>query len=89
MNETEEASKLYRIPSLMLEQFSKEALKNVYARSHLETLALVVGKKEGNEIIATELIFPAQDCQFNSVNDKGMYLTNLTKYKNIFKEKSY
>ena len=71
MSETE-APKMYKIPSLMLDLFCEEALKNVCGRSHLETLAIVVGKKEGDEIIATELIFPAQDCQVNLVNDKGI-----------------
>ena len=75
MTETE-SQKMYKIPSLMLELFSKEALKNVWGTSHLETLALVVGKKEGDEIIATELIFPHQTCQVNTVEDKGMYLNN-------------
>ena len=82
MTETE-SQKMYKIPSLMLELFSKEALKNVWGTSHLETLALVVGKKEGDEIIATELIFPEQNCQFNLVDDKGMYLDNFRKYSNI------
>ena len=71
------SQKLYKIPSLMLELFSKEALKNKCGTSHLETLALVVGKKEGDEIIATELVFPDQTCHLTTVDDKGMYLINL------------
>ena len=69
---SQEIKKMYKIPQTMLTEFSRRALKNFGKNGkHLETLALIVGKKEGDEIIATELIFPAQDCHESWVDDKG------------------
>ena len=73
---TQKVAKMYKIPSSMLKEFSVRALKNFGngGGKHLETLALIVGKKERDEIKATELIFPAQECHESFVDDKGKSL---------------
>ena len=62
----------YHIPSNVINLFVQEALKNVGANGkHLETLALLIGRKENNRIIAEEIIFPRQTGHDSNVDDNG------------------
>ena len=62
----------YLIPSNIINVFAEEALNNVGPNGrHLETLALLVGRRENGTIIADEIIFPKQTGFESFVNDDG------------------
>ena len=63
----------YKIPKDLIDGFIKEALKNTDRNGHIESLALVAGYWNGNELIAKDLIFPKQRGTSSSVEDLGKY----------------
>ena len=70
----------YKIPKDLIDSFVKEALKNKNTNDHIETLALVVGYRSGNQLVAKDLIFPKQKGTSTSVEDLGKYLMFLKMY---------
>ena len=50
----------YEFPRVLLDHFTREALKNEDNEGHIETLALALGSKNDGIISVEELIFPSQ-----------------------------
>ena len=67
------ATIVYKIPKDLIDSFIKDALKNKGKNGHIESLALVVGHRNGNQLIAKDLIFPKQRGTSSSVEDLGKY----------------
>ena len=66
-----------------LNYFVNDALKNKEGKTHLETLAICVGKlHQENCIVVDELIFPTQTSTNVSVEDKGLSNTIFLKCLN-------
>ena len=63
----------YKVPKDLIDDFTTEALKNKDRHGHVESLALVAGHWNGNQLIANDLIFPKQRGTSNSVEDLGKY----------------
>ena len=68
----------YKIPHLVLTTFLERAANNFggsqrKGHDHVETLSLLVGKKDGEEITATEIIFPEQFGTPDYVEDLGKF----------------
>ena len=63
----------YKIPECMIKCFTEYATKNKSSvdKKHIETLAFLVGYKEDNEIIGTDLVFPKQKGAAFDVEDHG------------------
>jgi len=61
----------YKFPGILLDHFSREALKNKDEDGHIETLALALGTKDEDTISVQELIFPSQVGKDDHVEDKG------------------
>ena len=62
----------YQIPSNIINFFTEEALKNIGQNGkHLETLALLVGRRDNGVIVTEELVFPRQTGYESTVNDGG------------------
>ena len=66
----------YKIPECMIKCFTEYATKNKSSvdKKHIETLAFLVGYKEDNEIIGTDLVFPKQKGAAFDVEDHGKCL---------------
>ena len=64
----------YEIPKELIDYFTKEALKNKDGKGHVETLALVAGHLNGNQLVAKDLIFPKQNGTSSSVENLGKLL---------------
>ena len=70
----------YRIPSNIIDLFAEESLKNVGQNGkHLETLALLIGKRDQNVITTDEIIFPSQTGYDSNVNDDGKFSIQIVK----------
>ena len=75
----------YKIPHTVLTTFLEHAVNNFAANDnagsshlphhgyHIETLAFLVGIQDGEEILATEIIFPKQFGTSGHVEDLGKY----------------
>ena len=52
----------YSIPQKLITSFLEHSVNNfsTHGGQHIETLAFLVGKKDGNEVEATDIIFPQQ-----------------------------
>ena len=63
----------YSIPSDVIEKFSQVACHNRCSRTgnHIETLAYLVGHRNDNTLIATDLVFPTQVGTTTKVDDEG------------------
>ena len=61
-----------KIPSFLVDHFSAEAFKNSGDDSHVETVAIAVGRKVDANLIVTELIYPPQNETFlDKFNARG------------------
>ena len=62
------------IPQKVITSFLYHAVNNFSedGSGHVETLAFLVGKLDGNEITATEIMFPQQQGTSGHVDDSGM-----------------
>ena len=66
----------YTIPSSLLTEFAQKAIANVSSTGlQNETLAIVTGFSDGQEIMAKRLIFPKQHGSPTSCEDLGMFKT--------------
>ena len=76
---------IYEIPHAVIATFLEHAVNNFEARddstihgpvqqSHVETLAILIGTKDGENIRATDIIFPQQSGTPDLVDDKGKHL---------------
>ena len=63
----------YKIPHSFLDKFTEVSGRNYSSdgRSHVETLAYLLGHETANEIIATDLVFPDQRGHLDHVDDEG------------------
>ena len=62
-----------KIPESIVSEFVEVSSKNFSRDSgHIETLAFLVGYKNDNDVIATELIFPKQLGTPTKVDDLGI-----------------
>ena len=68
------------IPSELIDKFVSVSSNNVSKEDgkHLETLAFLSGTWENGNLIGSDLIFPKQNCQPNSVEDQGKITVNST-----------
>ena len=75
----------YKIPESMIKCFTEYAAKNKSSvdKKHIETLAFLVGYKEDNEIIGTDLVFPKQKGAAFDVEDHGKCLPTF-EYENLW-----
>ena len=66
----------YKIPESFIKCFTEYATKNKSPidQKHIETLAFLVGYKEDNEIIGSDLVFPKQRGGISDVEDHGKFL---------------
>lgn len=65
----------YKVPKDLIDDFTKEALKNKDKDGYVETLALVTGYLSGTQLIAKDLIFPKQKGTSTSVENLGKNIT--------------
>ena len=71
----------YFLPHKVLSTFLAHAVNN-FSRTdskHVETLAFVIGRRNGNEVTATDIMFPQQEGTPSHVDDSGSIITNITK----------
>ena len=62
----------YKIPTKVLESFSDICIHNVDSNgSQVETLAILIGYKDKEDLVATEIVFPQQIGSSTHVEDKG------------------
>ena len=63
----------YNLPQKVITKFLYHAVNNFSedGSGHVETLAFLVGKLDGNEITATEIMFPQQQGTSGHVDDSG------------------
>ena len=63
----------YKIPAKFIDSFLKVAAKNKSELDgrHVESMAFLIGTKDGNLITATDLIFPKQKGNSALVTDEG------------------
>ena len=68
-----QATMKYFLPEKVINTFLTHAVNNFYGTTsrHIETLAFVVGKKNGNEVTATDIMFPQQEGTPSHVSDSG------------------
>ena len=66
---------MYTIPSTIVTDFTKIAGKNFckHDGKHVETLAFLVGHRDGDRIVSTHLVFPHQNGSPYQVEDLGKY----------------
>ena len=67
------SGKMYIIPADLLRKFRYIAANNLSSINgkHVETLGFLFGYKSGENLIATDLIFPQQEATCSRVDDKG------------------
>ena len=65
---------MYIIGSNLISQFVRIAAKNIsnHDGHHIETLAFLIGYADGQNYIATDLIFPNQHGEAHKVEDLGV-----------------
>ena len=61
----------YKIPKDLIDNFIKEALQSRDDNGQVESLALVAGFLDGNQLTAKDLIFPKQKGTSFDVEDLG------------------
>ena len=61
----------YKIPKDLIDNFIKEALQSRDNNGQVESLALVAGLLDGNQLIAKDLVFPKQKGTSFDVEDLG------------------
>ena len=63
----------YKIPASLIEEFLKVSATNlnVEKKSHVETLAFLMGYYANDVLIGTHLVFPSQRGQSWKVDDEG------------------
>ena len=61
----------YSLPQDTIERFAEIACSNLKSQHHIETLAYLVGFKDGDSWIGTHLVFPEQLGSGTKVDDKG------------------
>ena len=63
---------LYKIPSKVLDTFSEMCIKNVDSNGkQIETLGVLIGYKDREDVTATEIVIPTQTGSATSVEDEG------------------
>ena len=66
---------MYIIPEELIREFRKVSANNFSEEGgHVETLGFLVGYKQDDNLIGTNLIFPEQEATFSRVDDNGNYL---------------
>ena len=61
----------YILPQKVITAFLYHAVNNFNDGRHIETLAFLVGKKVGDEVIATDIMFPQQEGTPSHVQESG------------------
>ena len=72
----------YFLPHKVLSTFLAHAVNN-FSRTdskHVETLAFVIGRRNGNEVTATDIMFPQQEGTPSHVDDTGNTKSYLQKF---------
>ena len=80
----------YFLPQRLISSFLSHAVNNfssVDSRHH-ETLAFVIGKQEGEELTATEIIYPLQIGKSDRVEDEGIEHWNLFHQRQLLDDKT-
>ena len=63
----------YFLPQEVITTFLQHAINNYSpdGRNHIETLAFLVGRQDGDEVTATKIMFPQQQGTSSYVKDTG------------------
>ena len=87
-------------PYQILYEFVKKGTNHIMNGSQKELMACIIGYKDGNQLIGTEIVFPEQSCPHNNITDLGkeylgmftwhiskiiyIYICSIERYYNFF-----
>ena len=82
---------MYIIADDLLSQFTKVAVTNVsnHDGQHVETLSLLLGYSDNDNLIATDLVFPKQNGQAHKVDDEGIVMLHFKLFYCLLKVTSF
>ena len=69
--ELEDQKLQFYYPRQILEEFEEKAKNHFENGSLKELMGCVIGYRDGNNLIGTELLFPQQTCSHTNVTDLG------------------